>query len=116
MKKIMVGDVSLKFIGSESGVNFSFKEKLEIAKRLSSLNTDIIELSPVANDKADEVLVKTISAVVKNSVIACAAGNTEEEAELAYSVISGSAKNVCLFPFPFHRYRWNTLRGKSPPP
>lgn len=114
MKKIMVGDVSLKFIGSESGVNFSFKEKLEIAKRLSSLNTDIIELSPVANDKADEVLVKTISAVVKNSVIACAAGNTEEEAELAYSVISGSAKKRLLVSVPVSPVQMEYSSGKKP--
>ena len=56
MKNIQVSDISLRTLGS---VSLSFKEKLEIAKRLSELGVDIIELKASANDKADEILVKT---------------------------------------------------------
>lgn len=114
MKRIIISDVSLKYIGTNSGATFSFKEKLEIAKRLSSLNTDVIELSPVDNDKADEVLVKTICAVVKNSVISCIAGKTEEDAEKAYSLISGAAKKRLIVSVPVSPVQMEYFSGKKP--
>ncbi len=95
MKNIMISDVSLRSYGRTSALALSFKEKLEIAKKLGELNTDIIELGPVSLDKAEEVLVKTICACVKNSVISCSVGLTEQSVEKNFQLVS-SAKNKRL--------------------
>ncbi len=95
MKNIKISDLSLRTYGRTSVLALSFKEKLEIAKRLCELKTDIIELGPVSLDKAEEVLIKTICACVKESVISCSVGLTEESVEKNFQLIS-TAKNKRL--------------------
>ncbi len=95
MKNVLISDVSLRAYGRTSNLALSFKEKLEIAKKLSELNIDVIELGPVLQDKADEVLIKTICTCVKQSVISCSVGNNIDGVEKNYQLISG-AKNKRL--------------------
>ncbi len=114
MKKIFISDVSLRLLKEEGKTALSFKEKLEIAKRLSELSVDAIELSPVIGDKADEVLAKTICAVVKNSVVACYAGTTEEDAEKAYSLISCADKKRLIVSVPVSPVQMEYFAGIKP--
>lgn len=114
MKKIFISDVSLRLLKEEGKTALSFKEKLEIAKRLSELSADAIELSPTIGDKADEVLVKTVCAVVKNSVVACCAGVTEEETEKAYSLIAGAAKKRLVVSVPVSPVQMEYFAGIKP--
>lgn len=114
MRKILIDDVSLKLLNTDGNAKFSFKEKLEIAKRLSELGADVIEIAPSLTDKADEVLVKTISAVVKRSVISCLCGNTEEEVEKAYSLVAGAAKKRLLIAIPVSPVQMEYFSGRKP--
>ncbi len=114
MKKIFISDVSLRILRDEVKTALSFKEKLEIVKRLSELSVDTIELSPSMGDKADEVLVKTVCAVVKNSVVACCAGVTEEEAEKAYSLVVGAAKKRLVVSVPVSPVQMEYFAGIKP--
>ncbi len=100
MKNIMISDASLRAYGRVSALALNFKEKLEIAKKLCELNLDIIELGPVTLDKADEVLIKTICAVVKSSVISCSVGLTEQSVEKNYQLIAGAKKKRLLVNMP----------------
>lgn len=100
MKKIFISDVSLRLLKEEGKTALSFKEKLEIAKRLSELSVDAIELLPAESDKADDVLIKTVCAVVKKPIISCTVKNTEEETERAFSLISGAAKKRLVVSVP----------------
>ena len=70
MKQIKIADATL----CRKNSNFSFKEKIEIARQLENLNVDIIEFAEIENAKADILLIKTISSFVKSSVISVAAG------------------------------------------
>ncbi len=95
MKNILIEDVTLKLYGKNDPLALGFKEKLDLAKKLGELDVDAIELCPNFNDKADEVLVKTVCAYVKNTLIACDCGSTIENIEKTVALLS-SAKNKRL--------------------
>ena len=100
MKKIIISDVSLRNYGREIPLTLSFKEKLEIARKLTELNIDVIELGPVLNNKADEVLIKTICAVSGQSIVSCAVGYTEQSIEKNFSLISNAKKKRLVVSMP----------------
>lgn len=87
MKKIMIADRTL----CRDEGSYSFKERLEIARRLESLCVDAIELPEIANERADTLLIKTVASFVKNSVISVAAGSTPESVSLAAAALSNAA-------------------------
>ena len=70
MKQIKITDATL----CKEGSNFSFKEKIEIARLLDRLHVDVIELPAIQNSKTDVLLVRTVSSFVKESVLSVAAG------------------------------------------
>lgn len=88
MRKISIADTTL--LNEE--VNYSFKEKIEIARLLENLNVDVIELPAIENTRTDILLVKTLSSFVKNSVISVSGGMTEESIENAAVSLSAANK------------------------
>lgn len=86
MKKLFISDISMRLGGN----SLSFKEKLEVAKRLDELKVDSIELAPSFDDKADLVLVRTIATFLKNSTLTCFAGKSVEEMDKAWDAMSGA--------------------------
>ena len=58
--------------------NYSFKEKIEIARQLEKLGVSAIEIHELENIKTDTLLVKTIAYFVKNGVISLAAAPTKQ--------------------------------------
>ena len=68
MKKITVSDFTLKAIEKQD-FSLTFREKLAIAEKLDILNIDAIELSALINSKENEVIYRTISQSVKNSIV-----------------------------------------------
>lgn len=111
MRKILVSDVSLKAI--HSGM-LSFKEKLEIAKSLSDLGIDVLELSIFTGDKADDVLVKTVSSCVTKSIISSYCGNTLEDVEKAYLAIANAKKKRLLVSVPVSSIQMEYFVSKKP--
>ena len=87
MKQIKIADATL----CRENNNFSFKEKIEIARQLENLNVDVIEFPEIANTRVDILLIKTISSFVKNSVISVAAGVGKDSVENAITAL-GNAK------------------------
>lgn len=85
--KIRISDKTLS--GKQ---NFSFKEKIEIARQLEKLGVNTIELPQIDNVKTDTLLVKTIASFVKNSVISVGAGYTAESLKNAVNSLA-TAKN-----------------------
>lgn len=65
-RKISVSDVTIKL----SGAALPFRKKLELSKMLDSLGVGAIELGPVEKGREDILLVKSISAAVREAVIA----------------------------------------------
>lgn len=114
MKKVVIHDSSLKTISLDGTNILSFKEKLEIAKRLSELNVDVIEVSPVKNDKADEVLIKTVCNSQVKPVISCVAGDTEKETEKNFALISGAKRKRLNVVMPVSPVQMEYLVSKKP--
>ncbi|MBO4251914.1 MAG: hypothetical protein J5911_04570 [Clostridia bacterium] len=114
MKKVVICDSSLKTIGLDGTNILSFKEKLEIAKRLSELNVDVIEVSPVKNDKADEVLIKTACNCALKPIISCIAGSSAEEVEKNYALIAGAKRKRLNVIMPVSPVQMEYLVSKKP--
>jgi 2-isopropylmalate synthase len=74
------------FKGGESV--YTFKERVEIAKVLDKLHVDRICLSPIENVTADTMIVRTMAAVVKNSVLSMPVDFTVESVDLAWNAVS----------------------------
>lgn len=91
MRKIKVADATL----CREDRNFTFKEKLEIARQLQNLNIDYIELPEIVNEREDILLVNTISSFVKNSIISVCAGSTKDSVKLACDALEG-VSNSCV--------------------
>lgn len=92
MKRVTFTDVTLRdsFKGGESV--YTFKERVEIAKVLDKLYVDRICLSPIENVTADTMIVRTMAAVVKNSVLSIPVGFTSESVEMAWNAVSVARK------------------------
>ncbi len=72
--------------------NFSFKEKIEIARQLEKLSVFAIELPEMENLKTDTLLVKTVAYFVKNAVLSLAAVPTKKGIDDAVSALNTAAK------------------------
>jgi 2-isopropylmalate synthase len=87
MKQIRIADTTLS--GAKN--NLSFKQKLEIARKLERLGVDAIELSEPGRAKADALLIRTVSSFVKNSVLSVGAGSSLEAVDRAAEALSSAA-------------------------
>lgn len=92
MKNLKIVDVTLRESAANPAYSLSFKEKLEIAKQLDSLNTDVIEIGEIKNDKADTLLIRTIAQLLKNSVLSITTGLSEGEIDRAWKAVSVAKK------------------------
>ncbi len=88
MKSVKIIDMTLAK-GAES---LSFKEKIEIARQLDNLNVDVIDLPEIVNVTTDSLLIRTISAFVKNSTICVCTGMDIHGVETAAASISAAKK------------------------
>jgi 2-isopropylmalate synthase len=92
MNKIRISDrtILLKSQGNEA--TLSFKEKVEIARLLESANVDVVEFPAIENEKTDTLLLKTVCAFLKNSVMSVQVGITPESVEATYNAIKSASK------------------------
>lgn len=72
--------------------NFSFKEKIEIARQLEKLGVSAIEIHELENVKTDTLLVKTIAYFVKNGVISVAAVPTKQGIDDVAAALATASK------------------------
>ena len=86
MKHIRIADTTL------CQGNYTFKEKIEIARQLEKLGVDVIELPAITEVRSDTLLVRTMASFVKNATLSVAAGITAESIELAAAALEGAAK------------------------
>lgn len=100
MRKLFITDITMREAGRQGGNSLSFKEKLEVAKRLDELKVDSIELAPSFEDKADLVLVRTIATFLKNSTLTCIAGKTVEDIDKAYDAVANAKHKRLLISIP----------------
>lgn len=84
MNYIKIADTTL----SDPKSNLTFKQKLEIARKLERLGVDVVELPEVGAVKADTLLVRTAASFVKNSVLSVAATTSPAAIDRAAEALS----------------------------
>lgn len=87
MNHIKIADTTLSDVKS----NLSFKQKLEIARKLERLGVDAVELPEIGPAKADTLLVRTAASFVKESVLSVAATSSLDAVDRAAEALSTAA-------------------------
>ncbi len=82
MRNIRISDATLC-----AREDYSFKEKIEIARLLEKLRVDVIELPLIRDGQGDVLLVKTLAPFVKDSVLSLAASADADGIALAASAL-----------------------------
>ena len=85
MKQIKISDVTMKQCGTE--MSLSFKEKIELSKLLDKLGVSVIELEPILQSKIDSLRIKSVSAAVKNSIVAVPVPLDEEGVQMTWNAL-----------------------------
>ena len=88
MNHIKIADTTL----SDEKSTLSFKQKLEIARKLERLGVDAVELPEVGTAKADSLLVRTAASFVKGSVLSVAAASSPDAIDRAADALSTAAR------------------------
>jgi len=89
---VLIKDCTLKNCETDKALNISFKEKLEIAKQLENINTDIIETGFADTSQGAFIAVKTIASTLKKSILCCPAKPDKVSIEKTYEAIKGVVK------------------------
>ena len=87
MNHIKIADTTL----SDAKSSLTFKQKLEIARKLERLGVDAVELPEVGLTKADSLLVRTAASFVKESVLSVAATSSIGAIDRAAEALSTAA-------------------------
>ena len=88
MNHIKIADTTL----SDAKSSLTFKQKLEIARKLERLGVDAVELPEVGTTKADSLLVRTAASFVKGSVLSVAATSSVDAIDRAAEALSTAAQ------------------------
>ncbi len=108
MSKIIIADTTL------CGSGYSFREKLEIARQLEKLKVDVIEFPEISNVKTDTLLIRTVSAFVKESAISVAAGSNAESIENACAALTNATKARIRIELPVSTVGMEYLSHRKP--
>ncbi len=97
MRNIKISDMTMK--QAADGFSLSFKERIELAKLLDKLGTDVIELEGISNARVDSLRIKSIAVAVTGSMIAVPVGLSQESVEAAWNALQQAKRprlQVCV--------------------
>ena len=114
MQKIKIADITLRENNTFSGTGYSFKEKIEIAKKLDKLNVDIIETAKIDNSKTDILFLHTIAPLVNNSIISCPVQYSEDAIETTAKALSDAKNKRLHLMVPTSSVQMEYVCGKKP--
>ena len=89
MNKIFIADSTIATSSINNAFSMSFKEKMEVAKRLEKIKVNVIEM-PKAVEKTDALLVKSLATMIKESTLSVAAAPDKAEIDAAADAIKNS--------------------------
>lgn len=87
MKTIQLADVTLREISHLTDSGLGFNKIIKIARLLDQLRVDTIECPPIRNVQEDSLLLKSLSAVLKQSRLAVPVGTTVEQLEQTWAAL-----------------------------
>lgn len=95
MRKIFVSDMTLSIPADGQVTELSFREKLEIAKKIVKSGADALELPLLSDNKEDVIVFKTIASICDGCMVCVPGGDSEEHIKAAYESIK-DAENPCI--------------------
>ena len=113
MQKIKIADITLRENDNSMGTGYSFKEKIEIAKKLDKLNVDIIETAKISNSKTDILFLHTIAPLLQNSIISCPVEYSEEAIETTAAALKDAKAKRYILWYLLPLFRWNICAVKN---
>lgn len=87
MRTIRISDITMKQGVKTEQYSLTFREKLETAKLLDRLGVSVVELEGIQQTKIDALRIKSIAAIVKDSIVAVPVGLSEEQVELVWAAL-----------------------------
>ena len=110
MQTVTCSDVTLKH-----ALSLSFKEKIEIAKLLDKLGISAIELPVFSGEKRDALLIKSIAAGVRGSVLAVSCPLEESGIESTWTALQDAKHPRLQLVVPTSTVQMEYLCHKKPP-
>ncbi len=98
MKNIIISDRTMALATADTAL--TFREKTEIARCLDKMHADVIEFSPIANEKTDSLLIRTVAPLLQNSTISLRTGYDEASLDTAWAALSSAKKARLSVAFP----------------
>ena len=114
MEHLYISDVTLRLEAKRTEKLLSFREKLEIARSLDRLRLYGVELWEIQNEKADVLLVKSISAAVKESRLVMPCSLSKEGVMLAWSAVREAEKPCLMISAPTSTAQMEYICHKKP--
>lgn len=114
MQKIKIADITLRENDNSMGTGYSFKEKIEIAKKMDKLNVDIIETAKISNSKTDILFLHTIAPLMQNSIISCPVQYSEEDIETTAAALKEAKSKRLHLMVPTSSVQMEYMCGKKP--
>ncbi|MBO7335859.1 MAG: hypothetical protein J6U42_02865, partial [Lachnospiraceae bacterium] len=114
MRTVRINDITIRECGN-SGLNLSFKEKVEIAKLMDKVNYSVISLPALSGSRGDELLVKTIAATVKNSAVSLTVGPDTDSVRKAWECVSKAKHPELCVAVPVSAVQMEYICGKKGP-
>ena len=112
MKKIRISDVTMK--QTAEGFSLSFREKIELAKLLDRLGTDVIELEGIANPRVDALRIKSIAAAVETGIVAVPVQLNEESVHQVWNALQLAKRPRLQVCAPVSSVQMEYLQHKKP--
>lgn len=113
MEKVLISDVTLR--ERENDESLSFKEKIDIVKKLDKLSVDIIETDEIKNPKVDVLFLHAVAPLIKNSIISCPVGYTEESVVKTFEAIKEAKRKRLHIMVPTSDVQMEYICNKKPP-
>ena len=112
MRKIRISDVTMK--QTAEGFSLSFREKIELAKLLDRLGTDVIELEGIANPRVDTLRIKSIAAAVETGIVAVPVQLNEESVHQVWNALQLAKRPRLQVCAPVSPVQMEYLQHKKP--
>ena len=114
MKKIGIADATLQeMILREKGA-LGFKEKIEIVRALDKIRIDVIQIPFTAEEKVNELLIKTVAPLVKHSFLCCSGGLDTASVDSVWKAMKDARKPMIRISIPVSAIRMEYGLGRKP--
>lgn len=109
---IRISDMTMKQTGE--GFSLSFREKIELAKLLDKLGTDIIEVEGLHGSRTDALRIKSIAAAVSGSIVAAPVELSEQSVQETWNALQQAKKPRLQVYAPVSPVQMEYLHHKKP--